>query len=745
MSALSAVARPGPVTSIELDELDELPIKVQGWIKSALCDPVVIAGLAGFGNLRPYQFEAVLAAAHRVRKTIEPILITLPTGAGKSWVIAALASVVQSMSNANAEKPKKVLVLAHSSELVSQNHSKMVQAGYNATIYSAGLQQRDASGDIVFGSRQTIVNAVDEFAELGYEFSAVFIDEAHSTPKQTRDIVDALRRANPNLRVIGLTATPYSLGNGYIYARDSFRDLPELREVFTKNPYFAELVYDKCVHELIAKGYLCPPTMGIISDHYNTEALERTVGGSFSEASNNAVFVTGQENLTKRIVAEVVDKAVNRHGVMFFGQNREHARQILSLLPQEQSDLVDSGTKPKDRDQIIRDFKEGKLKYLVTVAALAIGFDAPCVELIAVLRHTESPAFFQQIIGRGLRLCPEIGKRDCLILDYASNLPPDGDLFTPAIQLGVPRDGVLIPMVEVSCPSCQGDNTFRKARWTEDVDMTDTGFLFHKDDLSLLLDSQKKPLAGHLGVQCTNMLEQGKDEPLVRCGYTWGAVRCPRCERRNSHRVDFCVACEQPLSKRAKLLTMTKSRDENYAERLVRVNSRAREWMVAGKAKTSGAPNLRLSLTVQELPYLVPEETLNRKKITKPSEDDDKREAWLPPGMVVVRPEPFRLVAWLNPSAKNPAAQASWESFKSYAQENQFKRVGWGAYPQMEELLDKLATPDSDLNFRAPAYLVYQRNAVRDSDRVFYNLVGFHREHPDSVVVGDDLLRDEVK
>ena len=146
-----------------------------------------------------------------------------------------------------------------------------------------------------------------------------------------------------------------------------------------------------------------------------------------------------------------------------------------------------------------------------------------------------------------------------------------------------------------------------------------------------MADSKNQPLAGHLGIQCGNLIERS-GQSLVRCGYTWGAVMCPMCQRRNSHRVDFCVACEEPLSRRAKRLTLATSRDENYAERLVRVVGKPKPWMVAGKSAKSGAPNLRVSLTVQELPYLAPDNRRKRKRDEDVNEAP--REPWLPPGYV---------------------------------------------------------------------------------------------------------------
>lgn len=724
---MSAAAPKEQGSDLQLGSLDHLPIHVQGWIQGVLSDPAVVAGLASFSNLRSYQTEAVLAAAARIRKTIEPLLITLPTGAGKSWVIAALASVAQSMAAASSGKKKKVLVLAHSKELVHQNYLKMVEAGYNATLYAAGLNQRDGSGDIVFGSRQSVINAVDSFTENDYEFTAVFVDEAHSMPRQTREIIDKLRVINPNLRVIGLTATPYSLGKGYIFARDAFRGLPELREVYTRDPYFAERVYDKCPHELIDEGYLCPPVLGSISDGYNTAELERSSTGKFTEASSNAVFVDGQSNLTKSIVLEVMVKGKDRDGVMFFAQNREHARQILSFLPQDEAALIDSGTNSKDRDAWITCFKQGELKYLVTVAALAIGFDAPTVSLIAVLRHTESQAFFQQIIGRGLRLSPETGKRDCLILDYAQNLASDGDLFTPVVELGLPGDAPDIPLLEVVCPGCDGENVFQKAKWPDGAGMTPTGFLFWEDDQKLWTGKDNQPIAGHLGVQCNHLLETGGvEDRLSRCSYTWGAVMCPQCEQRNSHRKDFCTRCEFPLSKRARLLTLTTSRDESYSHKLVQVKKRVSTWLFPGHSAASGAPTLRVSLHVQELPYLVPAEP--PKKGRRSKDEEDEKELWLPPGYKRVVPEPFRLVAWLNPTVKNRAAQTGWEMFKGYAQENQ-GYADWSA--DLDSLLSALAKPRTSAWVAPPQFLAYQTTQTADKSKTFYNLTGMWSHHPD--------------
>ena len=118
----------------------------------------------------------------------------------------------------------------------------------------------------------------------------------------------------------------------------------------------------------------------------------------------------------------------------------------MGLLPAEDAALITGDTPGAERDVLIENFKAQRFRYLVNVAVLTTGFDAPHVDLIAILRPTESVSLYQQIVGRGLRLAP--GKTDCLILDYAGN---PHDLYAP--EVGTPkgkRDNV---PVQVFCPA----------------------------------------------------------------------------------------------------------------------------------------------------------------------------------------------------------------------------------------------------------------------------------------------------
>ena len=138
---------------------------------------------------------------------------------------------------------------------------------------------------------------------------------------------------------------------------------------------------------------------------------------------------------------------------MIFAATVAHAEEVLGLLPADASALVTGATPGPERERLIAAFKARELKYLVNVAVLTTGFDAPHVDVIAILRPTESVGLYQQIVGRGLRLSP--GKRDCLVLDYAGN---PWDLYAPEIDQARP-DSDSEP-VQVECPECGFANTF---------------------------------------------------------------------------------------------------------------------------------------------------------------------------------------------------------------------------------------------------------------------------------------------
>ena len=390
-------------------------------------------------QLRPYQREAVQATLQHFRNDRSPAVVVLPTGAGKSIVIAELARIAKG----------RVLVLAHVRELVEQNHAKYIGLGLEAGIYSAGLERKDSTEKVIFGSIQSIARAPEGFFE---NFSLLVIDECHrvSMEGETQyfQVISKLRATNPELCILGLTATPYRLNYGWIFEIHQHKKMRQT----TSERFFKKCIFELSTRYMIKNKYLTPPVK-IDSPVASYDFSSLKLNGSSFALADIEKLLKDQNRLTPIIIQNIIDMAEERKGVMIFTSSVRHAKEILQYLPAEQSAIVVGDTADDERDRIIADFKARKLKYLVNVSVLTTGFDAPHVDVIALLRPTESASLYQQIIGRGLRLFPD--KTDCLVLDYTNQ---GHDLFSPDIEDDKPVKESVV--VEVSCPSCGLINNF---------------------------------------------------------------------------------------------------------------------------------------------------------------------------------------------------------------------------------------------------------------------------------------------
>lgn len=456
-------------------------------------------------QLRPYQQQAVDAVIHHFRRRSEPAVLVLPTGAGKSLVIAELARKAKG----------RVLVLAHVKELVAQNHGKYqalgLQEGLQADLFSAGLGQKENLRRVVFGSIQSVARNLPRFSE---PVSLVIIDECHRVGEeedsQYHQLIGHLKSHNPALKILGLTATPYRLGLGYIY-NYHYRGM-----VRTTEPrFFADCIFELPLRQMIKQGYLTPPRLiDAPAVHYDFSRLLPRENGLFSDADIEREL-KHQTRVTPHIVRQIIEYAQDRQGVMIFAATVEHAREVTGLLPDGTAALITGETPLPERDRLIDAFKARTLKFLVNVAVLTTGFDAPHVDLIVVLRPTESLSLYQQIIGRGLRLAEQ--KQECLILDYAGNAY---DLFAP--EIGEPKPAADTVPVQVLCPACGFANQF----W---------GRLGTNGEV-----------IEHFGRQCHGFFE---DEGGHRefCDYRFRAKICGHCGAANDIAARRCHSCDALL------------------------------------------------------------------------------------------------------------------------------------------------------------------------------------------------------
>ncbi|XKH01593.1 DEAD/DEAH box helicase [Marinobacter nauticus] len=457
-------------------------------------------------TLRPYQQDAVDAALRHFRRSDESAVIVLPTGAGKSLVIAELARLAR----------RRILVLTHVKELVEQNHAKYESYGLAGGVFSAGLKRKDSGHQVTFASVQSVSANLEQFRD---EYSLVIIDECHRVSgeetSQYHRIIELLSQQNDSLKVLGLTATPYRLAMGWIY-RYHYRGFVRGDE----DKPFQHCIYELPLSFMINRGYLTKPELvNAAVAQYDFSALPSDRFGEYAEKDVNQLL-SKHQRVTRAIIEQVMELAAERKGVMIFAATVDHAREITGYLPEHETALVTGATEMKERARLIQRFKQRQLKYLVNVSVLTTGFDAPHVDFIAILRPTQSVSLYQQIVGRGLRL--DEGKRDCLVIDYAGN---SVNLHHP--EVGEPKPNPDSEPVQVFCPGCGFANIF----WGK-------------------TDSDGR-VVEHYGRRCQGLLGAAEgEEPALQnghpeqCDYRFRFKECRHCGAENDIAARKCHQCQ---------------------------------------------------------------------------------------------------------------------------------------------------------------------------------------------------------
>jgi DNA repair protein RadD len=361
--------------------------------------------------------------------------IVMPTGSGKSHIVAALCK-----DALQAWPETQILMLTHVKELIEQNAEKMRQHWPNAPmgIYSASMRIKRLGEPITFAGIQSIKNKA---AQVGH-IDLVIIDECHLVNHKEhgdyRTFLYELTLINPALRVIGLTATPFRMGHGYI------TDKPAL---------FDALLTPVGIEELIYKGFLAPLRSKHTKEKLDTSGVKKR-GGEFIESELQAAVDTDPKN--RAIVAEVIERAGDRKAWLFFCAGVEHAHHVAMVLREKgiTAACVTGDTPNKEREQILSDFKAGKLRALTNANVLTTGFDYPDIDLIAMLRPTMSPSLYVQMAGRGMR--PKSHTDHCMVLDFAGVVATHGPITAvdpPKAPNGQGGNGDKEAPVK-SCPKC---------------------------------------------------------------------------------------------------------------------------------------------------------------------------------------------------------------------------------------------------------------------------------------------------
>ncbi|MEP0872857.1 DEAD/DEAH box helicase [Trichocoleus desertorum AS-A10] len=386
----------------------------------------ILPALAQSMTLRPYQARVKEEVYRTNDSLIDRILVVAPTGAGKTIIFCSL------IADAVA-KGQRVLIVVHRDVLIKQTHEKLRRFGIDCGFIKAGwAENRDALVQIA--SIQTLPRR-----HWWKEFKAdiVILDEAHVTAwaAVVERMMDCIY---PNSTYLGFTATPWRLSK-----KEGMGDR------------FNALVAAPMPHQLMDSGYLVKPS------YYALPQADlkgvRTLAGDFAESDLSVAC--DRPELIKRAVDEWFRLAEGRQ-TLAFTVSISHSLHLCEAFQAAgiSAAHVDGTTPIPVRNRIYEMLAAGEILVVTSCAALQEGFDVPSVSAVLLCRPTKSKALYFQQIGRGLRISPETGKTDCIVLDQAGNVRQFGfveDLKQVSLEEGRDVSGVAPTKV---CPKDEHDH-----------------------------------------------------------------------------------------------------------------------------------------------------------------------------------------------------------------------------------------------------------------------------------------------
>lgn len=378
--------------------------------------------------LRQYQDDCGVALMNDIENKGNPIL-QLPTGAGKSIIIADIARRCYERWGGI-----KILVLAHRAKLVEQDADKFKKLGIDPSIYCAELKRKEV-GQFTLGTILSVARHADDFKD----FHLVIVDEVQMVNNESEGSYRKFLAALTNAKVVGLSATPFRLKGGACYGPDRL---------------FNRLSYKIGFADLVKQGYLTPPINYDANGDDKFDDMKIT-GGDYNKEDMNYHF----NKIVGKCCEDLVKRMRDRHYVLVFACSITHANAIVQRLTElgEQARVYHSELSLEEDKEVIRSFENREFKYLVSIDKLGVGFDAPFVDGLALMRPTMSRALAIQQLGRGSRLYE--GKTNFLVADYAGNIrrhnllsPDDYDVPYESITKPKRRGGE--PPSKI-CPACQ--------------------------------------------------------------------------------------------------------------------------------------------------------------------------------------------------------------------------------------------------------------------------------------------------
>jgi superfamily II DNA or RNA helicase len=423
-----------------------------------------------YGDITPYQFQWDLAQTtlSHIRKQLtkeienEPAYINAYVSAGKTILAGIIADHCKKVG-------VKLLILARTGELVEQNSAEIFNMGSACSIYSASLSRKSTHFTTVVGTEGTVANALEK------EFSSwmpriILIDECHQVPWKDvlnngdtgySKIINHFKVLNPGLIVVGMTGSPY-------------RGIESI-----KGDYWKTEIEPKIDRKfLVENNYIVPTVFGHVHDNAGYDLsefdqVEEHGTKDFSAADMEAMHDKMDLSTTQTIMREVMEIMEQRLCALVTCAGLKHCKEAASIVPDDECAIITDKTAKKDRQQILRDAKKGKLnergvfryRYIFQIGCLTTGVNIPLWCTSVLLRRIASLTLLTQLLGRGMRLLkPEHvdaghEKFDHLCVDYSGTMAAMHELFDDPLLEDAVVSGKKGDQNWVTCPNCETENS----------------------------------------------------------------------------------------------------------------------------------------------------------------------------------------------------------------------------------------------------------------------------------------------
>jgi DNA repair protein RadD len=306
-------------------------------------------------------------------------------------------------------------VIQPNKELLEQNYNKFIGLGGTASIYSAAMGEKEI-GEVTYATIGSIINVAHKFHSMG--INKVIIDECDRFPREPNGM---LRRFLTNAKIthiLGLTATPLKLQNNLNQFKEPYSKLVMLTSKSKKGNFFKHIIHVAQIQEMVEMEFWSP--LYYESYDFDTgELVYNSTGAEYSDSSIKRAYKN--QNIGQKIIKKI-QSLYDRKSILVAVPSIEEAKELATQLPSCEAVYSDMPT--SERNRIVEEFKSGKIRIVVQVNILSVGFDHPELDCIITGRPTASMSWWYQFVGRVTRIHPN--KRDGLVVDFVGSVPKFG-------------------------------------------------------------------------------------------------------------------------------------------------------------------------------------------------------------------------------------------------------------------------------------------------------------------------------